>query len=147
MSFNDPIDRRGTHSSKWDLMERLYGVSAEDGIAMWTADSDYPTAPCVIDAVRAAADHGVFGYVHIYDDYLKSIQWWMRTRHGWSIDTDWILTAQGLGNAIALCLDIWTSPGDRVVTFNPVYHEFRLKVDQRTVRSKRLQQGVVRQDR
>lgn len=129
MSFNDPIDRRGTHSSKWDLMERLYGVSAEDGIAMWTADSDYPTAPCVIDAVRAAADHGVFGYVHIYDDYLKSIQWWMQTRHGWSIDTDWILTAQGLGNAIALCLDIWTSPGDRVVTFNPVYHEFRLKVE------------------
>ncbi len=129
MSFNDPIDRRGTHASKWDLMETLYGVSPEDGIGMWTADSDYPTAPCVIEAVRRAADHGVFGYMHIHDDYLKAIQWWMRTRHNWQIDTSWILTTQGLGNAIALCLDVWTDPGARVVTFTPVYHEFRIKIE------------------
>ncbi len=129
MSFSDPIDRRGTHSSKWDAMESLYGVSAEDGLAMWTADSDYGTAPCVIDAVRKMADHGVFGYMPIHDDYLNAIQWWMKERHSWEIDTSWILTAQGLGNAIALCLDVWTEPGDRVVTFNPVYHEFRMKIE------------------
>lgn len=129
MSFNDPIDRRGTHSSKWDLMEKLYGVSAEDGLAMWTADSDYATAPCVIRAVREAADHGVFGYMNPHQDYLNAIQWWMRERHGWEIDTSWILTTQGLGNGIALCLDVWTDPGARVVTFTPVYHEFRIKIE------------------
>lgn len=129
MSFNEPNDRRGTHSSKWDLMEQLYGVSPDDGLAMWTADSDYPTAPCVIEAVRKAADHGVFGYVHVNDDYLGAIQWWMRTRHNWEIETSWILSAQGLGNAIAMCIDLWTEPGDRVVTFNPVYHEFRMKIE------------------
>lgn len=127
--FNTPIDRRGTHSSKWDLMEQLYGVSAEDGLAMWTADSDYPTAPCVIRAVREAADHGVFGYMNIHQDYLNAIQWWMRERHNWEIDTSWILTTQGLGNGIALCLDVWTDPGARIVTFNPVYHEFRIKIE------------------
>ena len=129
MSFNDPIERRGTHSTKWDLMQKLYDVPAEDGLAMWTADSDYATAPCVIEAVRRAADHGVFGYTAIHDDYLNAIQWWMRTRHNWEIDTSWILTSQGLGNAIALCLDVWTDPGARVVTFNPVYHEFRVKIE------------------
>ena len=129
MSFNDIVERRGTHSSKWDLMEQLYEVPSDDGLAMWTADSDYPTAPCVIEAVRKAADHGVFGYMNIHDDYLNAIQWWMKTRHGWDIDTSWILTAQGLGNAIALCLDVWTEPGDRVLTFNPVYHEFRAKIE------------------
>jgi cystathionine beta-lyase len=127
--FNDPIDRRGTHSSKWDRMERLYDVSADDGLAMWTADSDYPTAPCVIEAVRKAADHGVFGYVPIHEDYLNAVKWWMQTRHNWGIETDWVLTSQGLGNAIALCLDVWTKPGGRVVTFNPVYHEFRSKIE------------------
>ena len=129
MSFNDIIDRRGTHSSKWDLMEQLYGVSPDDGLAMWTADSDYQTAPCVIEAVRKAADHGIFGYVHVNEDYLNAIQWWMRNRHNWEIDTNWILTAQGLGNAIALCLDVYTDPGARVVTFTPVYLEFRLKIE------------------
>ena len=100
------------------------------GLAMWTADSDYQTAPCVIDAVRKAADHGVFGYSWMHPDYLASVQWWMKTRHDWEIDTDWILTTQGLGNAIALCR--WMSgpkPGDGIVIFTPVYHEFAHKVN------------------
>ncbi len=129
MTFSDPIDRRGTNSSKWDKMERLYGVSATDGLAMWTADSDYQTAPCVIEALRKAAEHGVFGYSWTHPDYLAAIQWWMKTRHWWEIDTDWILTSQGLGNAIALCLDVYSAPGDGVVIFSPVYHEFAHKVD------------------
>ena len=42
MSFDEIIDRSGTHSSKWDMMEPLYGVPAEsDGIAMWVADMDF----------------------------------------------------------------------------------------------------------
>ena len=128
MSFNTPIDRRGTNSDKWDLMETLYGVSPKDGLAMWTADSDYATAPCVIAAVKAAAEHGVFGYGIEDDAYFDAITWWMQNRHGWSVDKDWIMTTQGLGNAIALCLDVWTAPGDAAVIFTPVYHEFSLKV-------------------
>lgn len=128
MSFDDLIDRRGTHSSKWDKMETYYGVSPEDGLAMWTADSDYATAPCVIDAIRKAADHGVFGYSWDHPDYLSAVQWWMQTRHNWAIEQDWILTSQGLGNAIALSLDVWSNEGDGVVIFSPVYHEFAHKV-------------------
>jgi len=129
MTFNDLIDRRGTFSSKWDKMEQLFGVSPEDGLAMWTADSDYATAPCVIEAVRRAADHGVFGYSWQHPAYLQAVQWWMQNRHDWAIDTDWVLTSQGLGNAIALSLDVWTEPGDGVVIFTPVYHEFAHKVN------------------
>ncbi len=128
MSFDDIIDRRGTHSSKWDLMEKLFGVSPADGLAMWTADSDYATAPCVRDVVREAAEQGVFGYFGDYSAYADAICWWMRTRHDWQIDPDWILTTQGLGNAIALCIDVWSSPGDAVVIFPPVYHEFAGKI-------------------
>ncbi len=126
--FDTFVDRRGTHSSKWDLMEKLFGVSPEDGLAMWTADSDYPTAPCVREAVRDAAEFGIFGYFGDYGAYHDAIAWWMRTRHGWDVDPDWILTTQGLGNAIALCIDIWSDPGDAVAIFPPVYHEFANKV-------------------
>ncbi|MBV2358905.1 PatB family C-S lyase [Thalassococcus sp. CAU 1522] len=126
--FDEEIDRRGTHSSKWDTLESGFGITAEDGLAMWTADSDYPTAPCVLDAVRRQLDHGLFGYFTDDGPYRAAIRWWMDARHGWRIEPDWILTAQGLGNAIALCLDVWTAPGDRVVIFPPVYHEFAAKV-------------------
>ncbi len=128
MDFDKIIDRRGTNSSKWDKMEKLFGVSPEDGLAMWTADSDYPTAPCVIDAIKRAADHGVFGYSWEHQDYLNAVCWWMKHRHSWDVDPDWVLTSQGLGNAIALCLDVWSEPGDGVVIFTPVYHEFAAKV-------------------
>lgn len=126
--FNVPNDRRGTHCSKWDVLDSKFDVPSADGIAMWTADSDYPTAPCVLRAIQAAVDHGVFGYWTDNTDYHAAIQWWMKNRHGWDIDTDWIMTTQGLGNAIALCLDVWSEPGDRIVTFNPVYHEFEFKI-------------------
>lgn len=127
-NFDEYIDRRGTYCSRWDLMEPLFGVSPDDGISMWTADSDYKTAPCVLEAFQKAVDHGIFGYFGDRSDYHAAIQWWMQTRHDWSIDTDWILTCQGLGNAIALCIDVWTDPGDPVVIFTPVYHEFKGKI-------------------
>ena len=73
MTFNDPIDRRETNCTKWDKMEQLYGVSPRDGLAMWTADSDYATAPCVIEAVRAAADQGTFGYRQALDSHIDQI--------------------------------------------------------------------------
>ena len=129
MQFNAPIDRRNTNATKWDMMERLYQVSPKDGLAMWTADSDYPTAPCVREAMQWAADHGVFGYGWADDAYLRSIQWWMKERHGWEIDTDWILSCQGLGHGIAMSLDVWTKRGDAVAIFTPVYHEFANKIN------------------
>ena len=130
MSFNTPIDRRNTGSSKWDLMDELFGVSPDDGLAMWTADSDYQTAPCVLKALQEAVDHGVFGYGFETPAYKDSIAWWMKTRHNWDIENDWILTTQGLGNAIALCLDVWSEPGDHAAIFTPVYHEFAIKIKQ-----------------
>jgi cysteine-S-conjugate beta-lyase len=73
--FDTLTDRRGTHSSQWDNMETLFGVSPKDGLGMWTADSDYATAPCVRDVVRAAADHSLFGYFADYRDYHDAIAW------------------------------------------------------------------------
>jgi cystathionine beta-lyase len=128
MNFDDIIDRRGKNCSKWDSLPSMFDVPLDDGLAMWTADSDYKTAPCVIDAVHRAADHGVFGYWTDNSAYNEAIRWWMNTRHDWQIDPDWIVTAQGLGNAIALCIDVWTEPGDHALIFSPVYHEFRWKL-------------------
>lgn len=125
--FNTQIDRHGTDSTKWDSLSQSYGITDPDGLAMWTADSDYPTAPCVIDAVHAQADHGVFGYYSGFATYKEAVQWWMAERHGWTIDPDWVFASQGLGFAIALCLDVWTRPGAPVAIFSPVYHEFALK--------------------
>ncbi|MCQ0092376.1 MalY/PatB family protein [Roseovarius sp. M141] len=124
MNFDEIIDRVGTHSSKWDMMEPIYGVSPQDGISMWVADMDFRPPQCVSDAVKAMHDHGIYGYYGDDRAYRASIQWWMKERHGWTLDKDAIFTTHGLVNGTAMCVDTFTLPGDGVVLFTPVYHAF-----------------------
>ncbi len=124
MNFDEIIDRVGTHSSKWDMMEPIYGVSPRDGISMWVADMDFRPPQCVSDAIKAMHDHGIYGYYGDDRAYRASIQWWMKERHGWTLDKDAIFTTHGLVNGTAMCVDTFTRPGDGVVLFTPVYHAF-----------------------
>lgn len=126
MNFDEIIERRGTHSAKWDKMQEFAGVSPDTGIPMWVADMDFRPPQGVIDAVKAYADHGVFGYFGNDSKYLDAIRWWARTRHGWEIDAsdDAIFSTHGLVNGAALAMQTWTKPGDGVILFTPVYHAF-----------------------
>jgi cystathionine beta-lyase len=122
--FDERIDRRGTHCVKWDMMERIYGVPADTGLAMWVADMEFRPPQVVQAAVEAMARHGVYGYFGDDASYLEAIRWWMQTRHGWSVAADEILTTHGLVNGAAICIDSLTQPGDGVVLMTPVYHAF-----------------------
>lgn len=124
MSFDTIINRHGSHSVKWDQMEALFGVPAEDGLAMWVADMDFRPPACVQKALEAMLAHGIYGYFGDDAAYLAAITWWMKTRHGWEVDPKSIFTTHGLVNGTALCLDAFTRPGDGVVLTTPVYHAF-----------------------
>ena len=124
MDFDQIIDRRGHLSNKWDKMEEVYGVSPDDGLAMWVADMDFRSPECVQDAVRQKLAHGFYGYLGDYGPYKDAIAWWMKNRHGWTVEHDWILTASGLCNGLGLTLDALTAEGDGVILFTPVYHAF-----------------------
>ncbi|PTE22067.1 aminotransferase [Cereibacter changlensis JA139] len=135
MSFDEKIDRLGTHSVKWDMMEKLYGVPPETGIAMWVADMEFRPPAYVQQAVEKMAAHGVYGYYGDDAEYLDAIRWWMKTRHGWDVAREEIFTTHGLVNGTALCVDAFTAPGDGVVLMTPVYHAFArvIKAAGRTV--------------
>ncbi|WP_322866747.1 MalY/PatB family protein [Aquicoccus sp. G2-2] len=124
MNFDEVIDRQGTHSVKWDMMEKIYGVPADEGISMWVADMDFRPPECVQTALGKALDHGIYGYYGDDSGYRAAIAWWMKERHGWTIEPEWIFTTHGLVNGTAMCVDTWTQPGDGVVLFTPVYHAF-----------------------
>lgn len=124
MGFDEIIDRRGTCSVKWDAMEALYGVPADDGISMWVADMDFRPPQCISNAVAKMHEHGVYGYYGDDSPYREAICWWMKTRHGWDVDPAGIFTTHGLVNGTAMCVDAFTNPGEGVVLFTPVYHAF-----------------------
>lgn len=128
MNFDEIIDRRGTHSMKWDMMQARYGVSPDDGISMWVADMDFRPPACIQTALERVLAHGIYGYFGDDEAYRAAIRWWMATRHGWQVDPDWITTTHGLVNGTAMCVQTWTQPGDGIVLFTPVYHAFGMVI-------------------
>ncbi len=124
MSFDTPINRFGTHSVKWDMLQPLYGLAPDDGLAMWVADMDFRPPQAVQDVLQKMLDHGVYGYFGDDSAYLDAIQWWMTTRHGWTPDRAGIFTTHGLVNGTAMCVDAYSKPGDAVILMTPVYHAF-----------------------
>lgn len=124
MTIREISDRRGTHSAKWDMLEPLFGITAPDAISMWIAEMDVETPDFIHDVTRQLLESGTYGYPGDFGGYLEAVKWWEETRHGWTIDTDWILTTYGLGNAIGIAIDALTAPGDGVIVFTPVYREF-----------------------
>ncbi len=122
--FDEMIDRRGTNCSKWDSMERAYGVSPDDGIAMWVADMDFRPPHVVQQALERMVSHGIYGYAAADTAQREAIRWWMRTRHDWQPEVGDIFTTNGLVNGTGICVDAYTAPGDGVVLFTPVYHAF-----------------------
>lgn len=124
MDFDEVIDRRGTHSSKWDTMEELYGVSPDSGLSMWVADMDFRAPKIIQEKLHGINSHGIYGYYGDYKEYNNSIKWWMKNRHNLEIDTSWIFTTHGLVNGTGLCIDAFTKPGDGIILFTPVYYQF-----------------------
>jgi cystathionine beta-lyase len=122
--FDEIIDRRGTHCSKWDMMQPLYGVAPDDGLAMWVADMDFRPPAAVTEALEAELRHGVHGYFGDDHRWKAAVAGWMARRHGWEVDQASIATTHGLVAGFALCLQAFTVPGDGVILFTPVYHAF-----------------------
>ncbi|PZQ98104.1 MAG: aminotransferase [Cereibacter sphaeroides] len=124
MRFDNLIDRRGTHSAKWDMMEPMFGVSPRTGIPMWVADMEFAPPASVQRAVEKQAQLGVYGYFGDDGAYLDAIQWWMQTRHGWTPERAAIFSTHGLVNGGGICIDAFTNPGDGIILTTPVYHAF-----------------------
>jgi cystathionine beta-lyase len=142
--FDEPIDRRQTHSAKWDMMEPLFGVPPADGISMWVADMDFRPPPAVMAALAREIETGVPGYYGDERAYRAAIQGWMARRHGWEVDPATILTTHGLVAAVGMCLQAYTEPGDGIVLFTPVYHAFARVIaanDRRVVESRLVEIG------
>ena len=114
--FDKETDRRNTGSLKWDVKE--------NELPMWVADMDFETAPAVINAIKARAEHGIFGYSVLPDKWYDAYIGWWKTRHGFSIDKDWLIFCTGVIPAISSIVRKLTTPAEKVVLMTPVYNIF-----------------------
>ncbi|ARI76711.1 MalY/PatB family protein [Halobacillus mangrovi] len=120
--FEEVITRKGTRSVKWDMAEQLY--QDKEVLPMWVADMDFKTPEAVMKALKERVDHGIFGYT-IPDDLVKDhIGNWLKTRHNWDIDADWISYSPGVIPSLHMIIQSLTEIGDHILIQTPVYPPF-----------------------
>ncbi|WP_409294191.1 MalY/PatB family protein [Peribacillus sp. SCS-26] len=126
-NFDEHIPRTNTGSVKWDQSEVLFGD--KDILPMWVADMDFKVPQPVIEALKAKAEHGIFGYTGGTASYWDAVIGWMKTRHNWDIQKEWISHAPGVVPALNIIVQAFTAPGDRIMIQSPVYHPFAKVVE------------------
>ncbi len=120
--FDTLIDRRGTNSLKHDFAaERGYPA---DVIPLWVADMDFRAPEPVLEALRKAVEHGIFGYSEVKGDYADAVAGWFTERFGWTPRPEWLVKTPGVVYALAMAVRAFTKPGESVVVQPPVYYPF-----------------------
>lgn len=120
--FDSIIDRSNTFAIKYDLAAAR--KKPADSIKLWVADMDFPTAPCIQDALADFARHGIFGYSCPDARYYEAIRNWFRTRHGFVIEDEWIVNTPGVVFALSAAIRAFTKEGEGVLIQRPVYYPF-----------------------
>lgn len=113
-------------------VERLRSLSCikwsrygDDVIPAWVADMDLAPAQVAVDAVRALAECGDFGYNFAAAQRLpEAFSAWQAKHHGWRPDPERVKVYCDVMQVVEAVLWLHTKPGDGVVLFTPVYFPF-----------------------
>lgn len=120
--FDEVIDRSGNHAAKYD--ERLKKFGTEDVIPLWIADMDFRTAQPIIDALKARAEEGIWGYTARPESYFEAVCGWQQRRNGWTIDPSLMSWSLGVVQSLSALVRLFTPEGGTVLIQTPVYSEF-----------------------
>jgi cysteine-S-conjugate beta-lyase len=120
-NFDQLPQRRNTESAKW----RIY---PEEVLPLWVADMDFVSPEPVVRALRAAVDHGVFGYprgLHgegpELPEYADVIVERLRARYAWQIEPQDILFLPGIVVGLNVMSNMFRAQGGSLVVQPPVY--------------------------
>ena len=116
--FDKITQRCGTNSYKWD------STDDKEVLPMWVADMDFPTAPCIINALKKRVEHGIFGYTRVPEEYYDAVISWFSRRHHWKPRREWFIYTSGVVPALSAVIKALTNVGDKVLTLTPVYNCF-----------------------
>lgn len=121
-NFDEIIDRSGTYSVKYDLLEKIFG--REDLTSLWVADMDFKSPECIINALKKYTDAGVYGYNIEPYELKESIKDWLEEVQGWKVEREWLSYIPGIIRGISFALHHFTHKGDSILVQTPVYHPF-----------------------
>ena len=138
--FDITINRKGTYTKKWDDIYEIFGVSPNGILPFWIADMDFKTSEAICTALAEECEFGVFGYPDKLKRCRNALEKWLMHRHNWDISHYQVSFFPRIMGGMALAIDCFTRPGDRIVVQPPIYPPFMkmVKLAGRTVISNPL---------
>ena len=121
-NFDEIVPRKGTNSLKYDALEKFFG--SPDILPLWVADMDFKTPDFIVNAIKERAAHEIYGYTFNPESYFEAIIGWMKRRHSWDIQKEWISFSPGVVAGLTIAVEAFSDPGDGVIVQPPVYFPF-----------------------
>ncbi len=121
-NFDEIVYREGTNSIKYDARERYF--KNKDVLPLWVADTDFKTPDFIVSAIKNRASHEIYGYTYRPDSFFEAVIGWMKRRHNWDIQKEWISSSPGVVAGLTLAIEAFSNPGDGVIVQPPVYFPF-----------------------
>lgn len=139
--FDRVIPREGFASVKYDGRQAVFGKN--DVTPLWVADMDFASPEAVTLALQERARHPVYGYTQFPESMYEALIDWMRIRHGWQIEREWILMCPGVVPSLHAAVMAFAQTGEGVIIQPPVYAPFHSSV---TTTGRRLLLNPLRLD-
>jgi len=95
-----------------------------DVLPLFVAETDFPLAPAITEALERAVRTGDTGYVASRTPLAEAFTGFAERRYGWSPDPARMRSTADVSMGVVEILRRVTSPGDRVIVTTPVYPPF-----------------------
>jgi len=122
--FTTRVNRKGQGSFKWEDMYAKKPNVADGIVPLSVADMEFKNAPEIIEGLKNYLDQVVLGYTTANKEYKKAVCNWMKKRHNFEIQEDWIINTAGVVPAFFSAIQEFTKEGDGVIIMTPVYYPF-----------------------
>ncbi len=128
-NFETAPDRRGTGAFKWNSMYEAKPDVSDGVIPFSVADMEFQNPQPLLDGMAKYVSQAVYGYTGPTHAYYESVINYMKRRHNWDIQKDWIITTPGVVPALNELVKAFSEPGDGVIITRPVYYPFSMAIE------------------
>jgi cystathionine beta-lyase len=122
IDFDNEIPRAGTNSFKHDGRAAYFGTA--DVLPLWVADMDFASPEAVSRALQERAAHPIYGYTQYPESAYEALIHWLKKRHGWEVQRDWIVMVPGVVPSLFASVMAFAKEGEGVIVQPPVYFPF-----------------------
>ena len=122
--FETVVNRFNVGSAKYEQMLEWNSDISEEIVPFSVADMELKNPPEIIEGLKKYIDTSVLGYTMSTEGYTNAVCSWMKKRHNWDVDPEWIVQSPGVVGAFYSAIKALTKPGEGVIIMTPCYYPF-----------------------